>query len=191
MDRAGVVGIRPEAKMTGLFREHPAGIFVLSVVLSLTGIPAAQAAYVIGIAAGLGSLLLIGGLIRRLTSDVEVGAALVLLQLMPVAFIFRVRANHEYPMLFCLLLALTGMAWIAERRPLVYGVTAVAAGLVGGLFIKGIFVALIVVALVAWILLVSTSDRSARKVCGRVHRRHARHGCGRVDLRPAVLQRHR
>jgi 4-amino-4-deoxy-L-arabinose transferase-like glycosyltransferase len=41
----------------------------------------------------------------------------VLLQLMPVAFIFRIRANHEYPILVCLLLSLLGLAWIGEKRP--------------------------------------------------------------------------
>jgi hypothetical protein len=72
---------------------------------------------------------------------------------MPVAFIFRVRANHEYPMLLCLLVALTGLAWLAERRPFALGALAVAAGLVGGLLIKGVFVVLILIAIVVWIVL--------------------------------------
>ena len=133
-------GFWPEAQMTGLFREHPAGVFLMSAALTRVGVPAAQGAYVIGIGAGLASLLLMASLIRRVTTRDEARAALVLLQLMPVAFIFRIRANHEYPILVCLLLALLGLAWIGERRPWWMGALAVAAGLAGGLLIKGVFV---------------------------------------------------
>jgi 4-amino-4-deoxy-L-arabinose transferase-like glycosyltransferase len=143
-------GFWPEAQMTGLFREHPAGVFLMSAVLTLVGVPAAQGAYVVGIGAGLTSLLLMAALIRKVTSRDEARAALVLLQLMPVAFIFRIRANHEYPILACLLLALLGLAWIGERRPWWMGAVAIAAGLTGGLLIKGVFVVLTLLALAVW-----------------------------------------
>ena len=143
-------GFWPEAQMTGLFREHPAGVFLMSAALTKVGVPAAQGAYVIGVGAGLASLLLMASLIRRITSRDEARAALVLLQLMPVAFIFRIRANHEYPILVCLLLALLGLAWIGERRPWWMGTLAVAAGLTGGLLIKGVFVVLILLAMGVW-----------------------------------------
>ena len=70
--------------------------------------PAVQAAYVVGIGAGLACLLLHRrtGRAGQLARDGRL--ALVLLQLMPVAFIFRIRANHEYPMLLCLLVLLLG-----------------------------------------------------------------------------------
>ena len=80
-------GFWPEAQMTGLFREHPAGVFLMSAALTLMGVPAAQGAYVIGVGAGLVSLLLMAGLIRKLTDREDGRAALILLQLMPVAFI--------------------------------------------------------------------------------------------------------
>ena len=89
---------------TGLFREHPAGLYFLPAALGRLGIPAVQAAFVQGIAAELGALLLIGVIVARITRAADGRAALVLLQLMPVAFIFRIRSNHEYPMLFCLVL---------------------------------------------------------------------------------------
>lgn len=143
-------GFWPEAQMTGLFREHPAGVFLMSAALTRVGVPAAQGAYVIGVGAGLASLLLMTSLIRRITTRDEARAALVLLQLMPVAFIFRIRANHEYPILVCLLLALLGLAWIGERRPWWMGTLALAAGLAGGLLIKGVFVVLILLAIAVW-----------------------------------------
>ena len=144
-------GFWPEAQMTGLFREHPAGVFLMSAALTLIGVPAAQGAYVIGVGAGLASLLLMASLIRRLTTRDEARAALVLLQLMPVAFIFRIRANHEYPILVCLLLALLGLAWIGEKRPWWMGTLAIAAGLAGGLLIKGVFVVLTLLAMAVWL----------------------------------------
>ena len=144
-------GFWPDAHMTGLFREHPAGVFLMSAALTLVGVPAAQGAYVIGVGAGLAALLLMTSLIRRITTRDEARAALVLLQLMPVAFIFRIRANHEYPILVCLLLALLGLAWIGERRPWWMGTLAVAAGLAGGLLIKGVFVVLILLAMAVWL----------------------------------------
>jgi len=144
-------GFWPEAQMTGLFREHPAGVFLMSAALTLIGVPAAQGAYVIGVGAGLASLLLMAALIRRLTTRDDARSALVLLQLMPVAFIFRIRANHEYPILVCLLLSLLGLAWIGEKRPWWMGALAVAAGLAGGLLIKGVFVVLILLAIAVWL----------------------------------------
>jgi 4-amino-4-deoxy-L-arabinose transferase-like glycosyltransferase len=92
-----------------LYREHPAGIFALPVVLGAMGVPTVQAAYVAGVGASLAALLLISHLVQTLTSR-EVGrAVLLLLLIMPVAFVFRIRANHEYPMLVCLLLTLVGL----------------------------------------------------------------------------------
>jgi 4-amino-4-deoxy-L-arabinose transferase-like glycosyltransferase len=148
-------GFWPEAAMTGLFREHPAGVFLLPTALTRVGIPAEQGAYVVGVAAGLASLLLVGGLVRRLTSRTEARAALVLLQLMPVAFIFRVRANHEYPMLLCLLVTLWGL--VSVRRTWA-GLSIAAIGMTAGLLIKGVFVVMILLAASLWILLNPTRD---------------------------------
>jgi len=67
-------------------------------------------------------------------------AALVLLQLVPAAFVFRVRANHEYPMLLCLLAALVALDGV--RRSWVW-LPAVAAAITAALLIKGVFVAIV------------------------------------------------
>jgi 4-amino-4-deoxy-L-arabinose transferase-like glycosyltransferase len=137
-------------EMEGPFREHPAGVFFLPAVLGSMGVPGVQAAYIVGLAAGLASLLLIGYLTSRVTSSSEGRAALVLLQLMPMASIFRIRANHEYPMLVCLLVALVGLDAVKSRWRW-WWVAPVA--LTAGLLIKGAFVAIAVFAAVLWILL--------------------------------------
>jgi 4-amino-4-deoxy-L-arabinose transferase-like glycosyltransferase len=125
-------------------------------------VPAEQGAYVVGLAAGLASLLMMAWLIGRLTARDEARAALLLLQLMPVAFIFRVRANHEYPMLACLLLALIALVRVADRRPLWQGVALAGVALVAGLFIKGVFVLKILLAIGVWIAVNPTGQPGAR-----------------------------
>jgi 4-amino-4-deoxy-L-arabinose transferase-like glycosyltransferase len=135
----------------GLFREHPAGVFLLPTALSRLGIPPVQAAYIVGIGAGLGSLLLIGWIVSRIGTPAEGRAMLVLLPLMPVAFLFRIRANHEYPMLFCLLLVLVGLDGV--RRSSWWWSVLVAIAFTAALLVKGVFIALIFLAAGLWILI--------------------------------------
>ena len=80
---------------TGLWQEHPIGIYLAPIALAWIGYPASQAAYAIGIATALACLLLLARLARA--AEPSAGrSALVLLQLVPAAFVFRVRANQEY-----------------------------------------------------------------------------------------------
>jgi 4-amino-4-deoxy-L-arabinose transferase-like glycosyltransferase len=133
--------------MDGPFREHPAGVFLLPAALGWLGVPGGQAAYVVGLAAGLASLLLAGYLVARVVSPADGRLALVLLQFMPMASIFRIRANHEYPMLVCLLVTLIGMD--AVRRSWRWWWVAPVA-LTAGLLIKGAFVAIALFAAALW-----------------------------------------
>jgi 4-amino-4-deoxy-L-arabinose transferase-like glycosyltransferase len=142
----------------GLFHEHPAGVFLLPAALGAIGVPAAQAAYIVGIGAGLGCLLLIGVLISRITSPADGRMALVLLQMMPIAFIFRIRANHEYPMLLALVVLLVGLDAARERWR---GTWLVAAALVGALLVKGVFVVIPLLGAGLWILLNPTRRRGS------------------------------
>ncbi len=143
-------GFWPEAHMTGLFREHPAGVFWAPAALArLAGVPAVQGAYVVGALAGLLSLLLLGVLVDRVASRPDARAVLVLLQVMPVAFIFRIRANHEYPMLLCLLLVIVGLDGLRRSA---WQWWLVAAGITGGLLIKGVFVSLILFGAALWLV---------------------------------------
>jgi 4-amino-4-deoxy-L-arabinose transferase-like glycosyltransferase len=134
----------------GLFREHPVGVFLIPTTLGAVGIPGVQAAYIVGVAAGLACLLLLGHLIARATSLEEGRFALVLLQLMPMAFIFRIRANHEYPMLLCLLVLLVGLDGV--RRSWIW-LPVPALALIGALLVKGVFVVMPLLAALVWISL--------------------------------------
>ena len=136
---------------TGLFREHPAGVFLLPTALTLFGLPAVQASYVVGIGAGLVSLLLIGWLVARVAAPRDGRAVLVLLQLMPVAFLFRIRANHEYPMLVCLLLVIAGLEGV--RRGSWWWTAVIAFALTGALLVKGVFIVMIFLAAGLWVLI--------------------------------------
>jgi 4-amino-4-deoxy-L-arabinose transferase-like glycosyltransferase len=136
--------------MQGLFREHPAGVFAVPTLLGAAGIPGVQAAYIVGIAAGLAALVIIGLLIMRMTSREEGRMALVLLQFMPMASIFRIRANHEYPMLVCLLAALIGFDQV--RRSWRWAWVAPVA-LTAGLLVKGVFVVIPLLAAAFWIVI--------------------------------------
>jgi 4-amino-4-deoxy-L-arabinose transferase-like glycosyltransferase len=133
----------------GLFREHPVGVLLLPTILGALGIPGVQAAYIVGIATALLSLLILGHLIGRMTTSADGRLALVLLQLMPIAFIFRIRANHEYPMLLALLVMIVAldrvrMSWRWLLVP--------ALALTAALLIKGVFVVILGLAAAIWIV---------------------------------------
>jgi len=142
-------GLGPDSNLSGYFQEHPAGLFFVPAALGRLGLPAEQAPYVFGLGMALIALLLIARLIAQMTTRADGRAALVLLQFMPVAFIFRVRDNHEYPMLACLVLVLLGLNDVARTRRAAW---LVVAGCVAGLLIKGAFVAFVLLAAVLWIL---------------------------------------
>ena len=142
---------------TGYFLEHPAGLFFIPAALGRLGVPAEQAPYLFGVASGLAALLLTGRVVTRLSSPEDGRAALTLLQFMPMAFVFRIRDNHEYPLLVCLLLVVLGLEEAGKPGSKGAGKQGLAfllviAGLVAGLLIKGVFVAVVLVAAGAWIL---------------------------------------
>ena len=133
---------------TGLWQEHPIGIYLAPIALAKAGYPDAQAAYAVGIAAGLACLLLLARLARE--AEPSAGrSALVLLQLVPAAFVFRVRANQEYPMLLCLLIALVALDGV--RRSWGWSLV-VAAALTAALLVKGVFVAIVLLGVGVWVL---------------------------------------
>jgi len=132
---------------TGLWQEHPIGLYLAPIAVAKLGFPGAQAAFAVGIAAGLACLLLLARLAAATQVPGAGRAALVLLQLVPAAFVFRVRANHEYPMLLCLLVALVALD--GARRSWGW-VPAVAAAVTAALLIKGVFVAIVLLGAGLW-----------------------------------------
>jgi 4-amino-4-deoxy-L-arabinose transferase-like glycosyltransferase len=154
-------GLWPEAHQTGYFREHPAGLFLIPAAMGRIGIPPEQASYVFGIGVALISLLLMASLVARVTSRDEGRAALVLLQLMPVALIFRIRDNHEYPMLLSLLASLTGLAVVNRSWA---GAILIALGFAAGLLVKGVFVVLVLIAAGLWVAINPMRDASRARL---------------------------
>jgi 4-amino-4-deoxy-L-arabinose transferase-like glycosyltransferase len=154
-------GLSPDNPLSGYFLEHPAGLFLIPAATARLGVPADQAPYIFGVAVGLASLLLASYLLARLTSRQAGRAALVLLQFMPLAFVFRIRDNHEYPMLVCLLVSLIGLARIGDSP--VWG-AAVAFGFVAALLVKGVFAAIVLLAAALWIVVNPTHTSRARQV---------------------------
>lgn len=133
----------------GLFHEHPAGVFLLPVALGAIGIPAAQASYIVGIGSALCAVLIIGRLVSRVSTTGDGRLVLVLLQIMPVAFIFRIRANHEYPMLLALVVLLIGLDAVRRSWRAIWVAPLV---LAAALLVKGVFVVIPLLAAALWIV---------------------------------------
>lgn len=146
----------PGSTMDELFIEHPAGLFWLPAALGHLGLPAAPSAYVVGVGASLLTLVGLSALVERIDGPVAARATLMLLPLMPVAFIFRVRGNHEYPMLLCLVVALLALEGIRESWLWIVGVPAAFAA---ALVIKGVFALLVVGGGGLWLIANPTGSR--------------------------------
>lgn len=154
-------GLWPRIGLSGYFREHPVGGFILPALLARAGVPGEQAAYIVGVAAGLASTLLIAHLVSGVTSPREGRATLVLLQIMPVAFVFRVRANQEYLLLLCLLVTIIGLD---RTRRTWAGALLVAFGVTAALLVKGAFLLLVLAGAVLWMVI------NPRRVPGALER---------------------
>lgn len=134
----------------GPFREHPAGTFVLPAALARAGYPAAQASFVVSLAMQVISLLLLAGLAARLLPRPEARLIVWALPLLPIAFVFRVRANQEYLLLAGLLLALYATERARDRAA---WAPAAIAGFAWALAVKGVFALLAPVLCALWLLL--------------------------------------
>jgi hypothetical protein len=122
--------------MSGPFREHPVGLFVPAALLARLGYPAGQAGYAMNAVYQAATLVLLPVLAAALVDGVQARALAWLLQLLPIAFTFRVRANQEQALLLCLVVALLGTE--RSRRAARWAVLT-AAGLVGLMLVKGAF----------------------------------------------------
>ncbi len=94
--------------MSGPFREHPVGLFVPAAALARLGYPALQATYATNALYQVLTIVLLQRLAAALVPGLEARALGWLVQLLPIAFTFRVRANHEQAVLLCLVAALYG-----------------------------------------------------------------------------------
>jgi 4-amino-4-deoxy-L-arabinose transferase-like glycosyltransferase len=145
---------------TGYFREHPVGTFLAPAALAAAGYPAPQAAYAVNALWQIGSLLLLAVLARRFATKAEAWALLFLLQLIPISFTYRVRANQEQLLLLLLLAAL----YASERaRTSVAWAPAVAAAFVGLVVVKGMVGLVALPVCVLWLLARGGEGRCARR----------------------------
>ena len=92
----------------GLFREHPAGILLPSVVLIRAGIPAGQAAYIVNMLYQVAVIALIPLVAGVVVKGFEARSLAWILQLLPVSFAYRIRGNQEHPLLMCFLALIYG-----------------------------------------------------------------------------------
>jgi hypothetical protein len=134
--------------MQGIFREHPIGTFVLPALLGRAGYPPIQASFVITLGAQIVSLLMFVALAERLVAASAARSLAWTLQLLPIAFVFRIRANQEYLLLAGLLLALVGLDR-ARRHP-AWLIIALS-GYIYALLVKGVFAFLAPVCGAVWI----------------------------------------
>lgn len=135
--------------LQGPYREHPAGIFILPAFVARLGYPAPQAAQAVNAVYQLLTLLLMAALARLFLTRRDSRFLVTLLLLLPIAFIYRVRANQEQPLLMCLLAAFYG---IERSRTSLWWAALAAAGLVGLFLVKGVFVVVALAALGCWLL---------------------------------------
>ena len=142
----------------GPFREHPVGIFLPSSLLARLGFPALQAAYVVNAVYQVLTLVAI----QRLAAFYVPGAAARslawIVQLLPIAFAYRIRANHEQAVLLCLIVALYATVQSrSDRRWII--VTTLA--FVYMFLVKGILMAFAPLAC-AWLILLSRGAAPSR-----------------------------
>jgi len=149
--------------LKGLFREHPAGIFFLPALLGRLGYPALQAAYAANALYQALSIVMLCRLAATLVEGVEARALGILVQLLPIAFTYRIRANHEQALLLWLLVALYGTER-ARRHPAWIGVMV--AGLVGVLLTKGVFVVVGIAACAIWLLVRRDAPGASLRAAG-------------------------
>ena len=133
----------------GRFLEHPAGTFVPPALLARAGYPVAQSLFVVTLTCQVVSVLALVALASRFLPMAHARAVGWALLLLPIAFVFRVRANQEYLVLAGILVAVYGLD--RARRSAGWVVVA-AAGCLFALAVKGVFalVAPVVGALWLW-----------------------------------------
>jgi hypothetical protein len=135
----------------GPFREHPAGAFVGPAALTRLGIPGEEASFVVNLVAQLVTLLVIVALAARLLPAATARLPLWTLQLLPIAFVFRIRANHEYPLMAGIFVAVYGIERMRYRWP---WFAVALGGFLYALFVKGVFAGLAPALATVWLLVV-------------------------------------
>jgi hypothetical protein len=146
----------------GLFREHPVGILLPSVLLIRAGVPSGQAAYIVNMlyqAAVIALIPVVAGLVLK---RFEARSLAWILQLLPVSFAYRIRGNQEHPLLMCFLAVIYGTARARTHPAWVLLTVGAFCFLV---LVKGAFAMFALVSAALWLLVMpapsGASDRWA------------------------------
>jgi hypothetical protein len=133
----------------GLYREHPVGLFVPAALLARAGYPALQAAYAVNGLFQILSFVLIGLIANAVIPRRDARALSWMLQLLPIAFVFRVRANQEYALLLGLLFAIYATERARTRGRWALGMLV---GFAWVLLVKGLFAFIVPLVSAVWLL---------------------------------------
>ena len=140
----------------GPYCEHPVGMFVVPALLGRLGYPPLQAAYAVNALYQVISFGLITLIAATVATRRQARALTCLLQLLPIAFVFRVRANQEYAVLAGVLFALYATERARTRPAWSIGMVA---GFCAVLLVKGVFAVMVPVTCVVWLLARTSSNR--------------------------------
>ncbi len=139
----------------GLYREHPAGILWPAAALARLGYPPKQAAYAVNVIYQILTLVVAQRLALAFMMGLEARALGWILQLLPITFVYRARANHEQAVVLYVLVALLG----AEcSRKTLWGALLWGCGLVALLLTKGIFVLFALALSALWLIVRARGD---------------------------------
>jgi 4-amino-4-deoxy-L-arabinose transferase-like glycosyltransferase len=147
-DWAGLWGWR------GPYQEHPIGLFVVPALFARAGYPTLQAAYAVNGLFQILSFVLIGLIANAVIPRRDARALSWILQLLPIAFVFRVRANQEYALLLGLLFAVYATERTRTRGRWALGMLA---GFAWVLFVKGLFAFMVPLVSMVWLLALADS----------------------------------
>jgi 4-amino-4-deoxy-L-arabinose transferase-like glycosyltransferase len=133
----------------GPYCEHPAGIFILPAALARLGFPPSQAAYAVNALYQAASFILVALIAAAVAAPRHARALGWILQFILVAFVYRIRANHEFALLAGLLFAV----YSTERARTRPGWTAgMIAGFCAVLLVKGVFAVVVPITCALWLL---------------------------------------
>ncbi len=138
----------------GLFREHPVGILVVPAAGIRLGLPSEQAAYIVNMLYQVGIILLIPLVAALIATGLEARTLAWTLQLLPVAFAYRIRANQEHPVLLAFLVLLYATHRVRER-PAWVALMIAAFGFI--VMIKGLFAMFALVGAALWLIFIPAS----------------------------------
>ncbi len=133
----------------GPYCEHPAGIFILPAALARLGFPATQAAYAVNALYQAATFILVALIAASVAAPRDARALGWILQFILVAFVYRIRANHEFALLAGLLFAVYSTERARTRPAWTVGMVA---GFCAVLLVKGVFAFVVPVACALWLL---------------------------------------